>query len=152
METPWNSYENLDQYAILFPILPDYVSRDTIGPMPETLGLSKDVSPHLLKKIRAALASHFGRISLSYAERTYVADPIQSRWFGMTDRIDDIYDYGRTRLESYVSAGLESVKSDEAYQDLSMQFFFRNLVAFDASKPYLNSAIYVKLRLYLGLR
>src|SRR4051812_19307061 len=80
------------------------------------------------------MVAHRMGIGLGYAEKRYVQDAKESRWFGLTDRIDQLFDYGQTRLRLYVSFISELPKQENSYQGLSMQFFYRNLAGFEAAK------------------
>src|SRR5215813_14085826 len=123
-ERPWHSDENLEQYETLFPVIPDYTAHYTIGGrVGPRIGLPNKNSLRLRKGILAALIAYQAGLSLSYAEKRYAAEPTESRWLGLTDRIDKIYDFGRSRLGYYVSFGLDLPKKEGTFQDLSMQFF-----------------------------
>ncbi|MDB5600192.1 MAG: hypothetical protein JWN71_2236 [Xanthobacteraceae bacterium] len=125
----------MERYEALFPVLPDYVAHYTVGgKYTPRIGLPNKQALGLTKKILAAIISSQTGIAATYAEKRYGSDPTESRWLGLTDRIDDLFNYGQKRLNSYISAGMEMPKKKGSYQDLSMQFFYRNLAAFDASK------------------
>lgn len=131
---PWHSSEDSSKYNSLFPLLPTYVVRRTLGIRHVQIGLDQEPAPDLRRNLLAAMISHRMRIGLSYAEKRYVQDAKESRWFGLTDRIDEIFDYGQTRLRLYVSFISKLPKQESSYQDLSMQFFYRNLAGFEAAK------------------
>jgi hypothetical protein len=133
--TPWNSFDEMEQYNSLFPLLPDYVAHYTLGgkffpqvglPNKESLDLANDI-------LTVFICNQLG-ISFAYAKKRYLKEISSSRWLGLTERIDYIYQLGQNCLGSYVSFGLDLPFKDDSLQDLSMQFFFRNLVALDAAK------------------
>jgi hypothetical protein len=67
---PWNSYERVEQYDCLFPVLPDYVAHYTIGgDLSEKVGLEDARSLHLAEDMLAALIANQMGISLSYAKK-----------------------------------------------------------------------------------
>lgn len=129
---PWHSNEDGQSYKSLFPLLPNYVVQRTVGIRNLRVGLSKDVPDDLRSKILAALVSFRLGVELSYAEKRYVQPSVSSRWLGLTDRIDDIYEYGQSRLEKYAISLTQRARGN--LQDLSAHFFYRNVGAFDASK------------------
>lgn len=132
---PWNSRTRVAQYELLFPTLPDFVAHQTVGgKLSQTIGLPDSRSPHLAEDILAALIANQMGLSLAYAKKNYVTPFTESRWLGLTRRIDALFKLGQDRLKSYVSFGLDQPKEENGLQDLSMQFFFRNVVAFDAAK------------------
>lgn len=132
---PWNSHENAEQYDCLFPLLPDYVAHYTIGgKLSPRIGLPDKNSLHLAEDMLAMLIANQMGISLAYAKKRYAKDFTQWRWLGITDKIDRIYKEGRDGLGWYASFGLDLPKKDNSFQDLSMQFFFRNLASLDAAK------------------
>lgn len=131
---PWHSYEDSSKYDSLFPLLPQYIVRQTLGIHNLRVGLDREPDSELRQNLLAAMAAYRGRIGLDYAKKRYVHEATESRWLGLTDRIDNLFSYGQTRLQRYVSLGLEAPKHTDFYQDLSMQFFFRNVVAFEAAK------------------
>jgi hypothetical protein len=133
---PWHSYEPMERYESLFPLLPDYVAHYTIGGkrLPR-IGLSNKSDLQFRKVILAALLAFRMQIGISYAEKRYATDPSVSRWLGLTDRIDQIYNEGRKYLDWYLSFGRDhNVSSDGSVRDLSWQFFYRSIGSLDAAK------------------
>jgi hypothetical protein len=133
-KTPWHSEESTERYDCLFPILPDYVAHYTLGgKLAPKIGITKH-SLELASKITSVqIADRLG-ISVAWAEKRYSPEESKTRWLGLTDQIDTLFEHGRSRLGYYVSFGLDLPKREETYEDLYMQFFFRNVAAFDASK------------------
>jgi hypothetical protein len=126
-----NASNNISAYFLFCLIM----SLTTIGgKYSEKVGLPSGRSLYLAEDILTALIANRMGISLSYAKKRYVSPFTESRWLGLTDRIDQLFSYGREQLRWYVSFGLDEQKEADSYQDLSMQFFFRNVVAFDAAK------------------
>jgi hypothetical protein len=136
-EQPWHSYEPIERYDSLFPLLPDYVAHYTIGGkrLPR-IGLSSKLDLGFRKGLLGALLADRMQIGISYAEKRYAKDPIESRWLGLTDKIDQIYNEGQKYFGCYLSFGKDQIKSaDDPTQDnLSWQFFFRTLGSLDAAK------------------
>jgi hypothetical protein len=111
--TPWHSDERMERYNSLFPILPEFVAHYTVG-------LKRGGTPD---------------IGTEYAKRRYTEETDQSRWLGLTDRIDLIYEEARKYLSWYFSFQKDQIDGDElSYRDLSSQFFYRNLGSLDAAK------------------
>ena len=132
---PWNSDESLQQYESLFPPLPDFSTQHTLGgKFGPKIGLPDRHSLWIAEDILAALIAHQMEISVAYARKRYVSDFTEWRWLGLTDRIHQIYQEGRTGLGYYASFGLDLPKKKNSFEDLSIQFFFRNLASFDAAK------------------
>jgi hypothetical protein len=131
---PWHSYENSERYESLFPPLPDFVAHRVLRLRELQIGLSKSAPNGVVRPLLAGLIGYRLGIGLSYAEKRYATDPTQSRWLGLTDTIDRLFDRGQNRLRLYVSFGLDAEKKPGSYQDLSMQFFYRNVIGFDAAK------------------
>jgi hypothetical protein len=126
----------MERYDSLFPILPDFVAHYTVGlKHGNTVGLPDKHSLGLRRDILAALvADEFG-ITAEYAKRRYTKETDQSRWLGLTDRIDLIYDEGRQYFGWYLSFERDQIGSDyRDFRDLSSQFFYRNLGSLDAAK------------------
>jgi hypothetical protein len=71
--TPWHADERMERYNSLFPILPEFVAHYTVG-------LKRGGTPD---------------IGTEYAKRRYTEETDQSRWLGLTDRIDLIYEEAR---------------------------------------------------------
>jgi hypothetical protein len=136
-EQPWHSYEPIELYESLFPLLPDYVAHYTLGGkrLPR-IGLSSKHDLGFRRSLLAALLADRMQIGLDYAEKRYAKDPVESRWLGLTDRIDLIYNEGQKYLGLYLSLGKDQIRSvDDPPQDnLSWQFFFRTLGSLDAAK------------------
>jgi len=133
---PWHSDEDIGRYESLFPPLPNYSVKYQIGnhDLGIVIGLS---DKHLLSFagdiLNAIIARQMG-LSFSTVKQRYSREFTESPWLGLTDRIDNIYKYGIDRLRQYVSCSIDAAKSAESYQELSMQFFRRSLVSFDAAK------------------
>ena len=134
--TPWHSYESIELYNSLFPILPEFVARYTVGlERGDEVGLPDKHSLRLRRDILAALIADKLSIGTAYARRRYTEERDQSRWLGLTDKIDAIYNEGRKYLGWYISFERDQIpKNDESFRDLSMQFFYRSLGSFDAAK------------------
>jgi hypothetical protein len=136
-EQPWHSYEPIERYESLFPLLPDYVAHYTIGGkrLPR-IGLSNKHDLGFRKGLLAVLLAYRMQIGISYAEKRYAKDHVESRWLGLTDQIDLIYNDGQKYLGSYLSFGKDQIKSidDPSQENLSWQFFFRTLGSLDAAK------------------
>jgi hypothetical protein len=134
--TPWHSDERMERYNSLFPILPEFVAHYTVGlKRGGTVGLPDKHSLRLRRDILAALIADELDIGTEYAKRRYTEETDQSRWLGLTDRIDLIYEEGRKYLSWYFSFQKDQIDGDElSYRDLSSQFFYRNLGSLDAAK------------------
>lgn len=134
-EMPWDSHEDMRMYESLFPLLPNYVAHYTVGGRrsPE-IGLPNKNALHLLSDIKTVLIANNLGIGLTYAEKKYPTETAQSRWLGLTDRIDALFKEGSEGFRWYISFGMDAPKREGSLQDLSMQFFYRNVAAFDASK------------------
>jgi hypothetical protein len=136
-EQPWHSYEPIERYESLFPLLPDYVAHYTIGGkrLPR-IGLSNKYDLGFRKLLFAALLAGRMQIGISYAEKRYAKDSVESRWLGLTDKIDLIYNEGQKYLDWYLSFGKDQIKSaaDPSQDDLSWQFFFRTIGSLEAAK------------------
>lgn len=136
-EQPWHSFESIERYESLFPLLPDFVAHYTIGGkrLPR-IGLSSRLDLQFRRVLLAALLAGRMQIGLSYAEKRYAKDARETRWLGLTERIDRLYGEGQKYLSQYLSLGKDQIRdADDASQDnLSWQFFFRTLGSLDASK------------------
>ncbi|MGV7219526.1 hypothetical protein [Bradyrhizobium sp. UFLA05-112] len=136
-EQPWHSYEPIQRYESLFPLLPNFVAHYTIGGkrLPR-IGLSNRLDLQFRKVLLAALLASRMQIGLSYAEKRYAKDPLETRWLGLTERIDQIYGEGQKYLGWYLSFGKDQIKSvgDPSQDNLSWQFFFRTIGSLDAAK------------------
>ena len=134
--TPWHSYESIEQYNSLFPILPEFTAHYTVGlEHGEKVGLPNKHSLDLRRDILAVLIADRLGIGPAYAKRRYTDESIQSRWLGLTDRIDAIYKEGRAHLGWYISFRRDQIPDDDqSFQDHSLQFFYRNLGSLDAAK------------------
>jgi hypothetical protein len=133
---PWHSFEPMERYDSLFPLLPDYVAHYTIGGkrLPR-IGLSDKYDLHLRKRLFATLIAYRMEINTTYAEKRYPAEITESRWLGLTDRIDLIYGEGRKYLGWYLSFEKDQITSDDtSFRELSWQFFYRTVGSFDAAK------------------
>lgn len=132
---PWNSNEEMERYDSLFPLLPDYVAHYTIGgKYTPRIGIPDRPSFRLAEELFAVLIADQMRIGIEYARKRYVDDFTETRWLGLTDKIDALFQEGRRGFSWYISAGFDLPKREGSFQDLSMQFFYRNIAAFDASK------------------
>ncbi|MBU6462346.1 MAG: hypothetical protein KGL35_01125 [Bradyrhizobium sp.] len=136
-EQPWHSFEPIERYESLFPLLPNYVAHYTIGGkrLPR-IGISTKYDLVFRKGLLAALLASRMQIGIAYAEKRYAKDSVESRWLGLTDRIDSIFSEGRKYLDGYLTHGKDKVKSvnDPSQDNLSWQFFFRTLGSLDAAK------------------
>jgi hypothetical protein len=136
-EQPWHSYEPIERYESLFPLLPNYVAHYTIGGkrLPR-IGISNKYDLSFRRSLLAALLADRMQIGISYAEKTYAKDAVESRWLGLTDQIDSIFNEGRKYLDDYLAHGRDKVRSadDPSQDNLSWQFFFRTLGSLDAAK------------------
>lgn len=136
-EQPWHSFESIERYESLFPLLPDFVAHYTIGGkrLPR-IGLTSRLDLQFRRILLAALLAGRMQIGLSYAEKRYAKDALETRWLGLTERIDRLYSEGQKYLRQYLSYGKDQVRDpDDASQDsLSWQFFFRTMGSLDASK------------------
>jgi hypothetical protein len=136
-EQPWHSHEPIERYESLFPLLPDYVAHYTIGGkrLPR-IGLSSKHDLGFRRGLLAALLAGRMQIGIAYAEKRYAKESVETRWLGLTDRIDLIYTEGQKYLGWYLSFGKDQIKSadDPSQDDLSWQFFFRTLGSLDAAK------------------
>jgi hypothetical protein len=133
---PWHSYESMERYEALFPLLPDYVAQYTVGGgrLPR-VGLSCKQDLSLRKQLLSVLIADAMQISLSHAEKRYAEDPNASRWLGLTDKIDLIYGKGAKYLDNYLSFVKDQIERDSRpYSDLSWQFFYRSIGSFHAAK------------------
>jgi hypothetical protein len=132
-DQPWHSLEPVARYDSLFPLLPDFVAHYTIGGkrLPR-IGLSSRIDLQFRNVLLAALLAGRMQIGISYAEKRYAKDPLETRWLGLTDRIDNIYKDGRKNFEKYLSFGRD--QNDPSQDNLSWQFFFRTLGSLDAAK------------------
>lgn len=132
---PWHSTEEMEKYDSLFPLLPNYVAHYTIGLRHgPRIGISSIEDMHLSKQLRAVLVADAMQLSTPYAEKRYVKDSTETRWLGLTRKIDRLYRDGRHGFGWYLSYSKELEIPPNSYQDLSVQFFYRNLAAFDAAK------------------
>jgi hypothetical protein len=70
-EQPWHSYELIERYESLFPLLPDYVAHYTIGGkrLPR-IGLSSKYDLGFRKGLLAALFAGRMQIGIANAEKT----------------------------------------------------------------------------------
>jgi len=133
---PWNSDERFEQYESLFPVLPNYVAKHVLRPKfgPE-IGLPDSPSLHFAEDILTLLIANQMRVGFEYAKKKYGnRNFTEWRWLGLTNRIDSIYKKGRNGLGWYASLGLDLPKRPGSFEDLSIQFFYRNLASFDAAK------------------
>lgn len=134
---PWNSTETADTYRKWFPVFPDHSTFDTVGFGHELIGLSKHATLDLKKKALAAVIANKLGISLSYAEKRYVGmkDIDAPRDLGLSHKIDALFDKGHSSFCSYVEALRNAfVEDTETLDDLSNQFFYRNMAGLDAAK------------------
>jgi hypothetical protein len=132
---PWNSDEPIEHYQSLFPILPDYVAHYTIGGKRfPRIGLPDKSSLRFTQDILSVLVADRLQISVPWARKRYVSDVTGWQWLGLTERIDTLFSAGRDRLGTYVAFGRNFKKIEDSFQDLSIQFFYRNLGALDAAK------------------
>jgi hypothetical protein len=134
--TPWHSHESVELYNSLFPILPDFVAHYTVGlERGDKIGLPDKHSLRLRRDILAALVADKLGIGSAYAKRRYTEERDQSRWLGLTDRIDLIYNEGRTSFGWYVSFERDQIpENDKSFRSNSIQFFYRSLGSLDAAK------------------
>ncbi len=134
--TPWLSHESVERYNSLFPILPDFVARYTVGLQPgDRVGLPDKHSLRLRRDILAALVADRLSIGIAYARRQYTKEDDQSRWLGLTDTIDNIYSEGRKYLGWYISFERDQIpEGDKSFRTHSINFFYRNLGSLDAAK------------------
>jgi hypothetical protein len=135
-EQPWHSHEPIERYNSLFPMLPDFVAHYTVGlKHGEVIGLAGKHSLRLDRDLLAVLAADRLGISVAYARKRYVEESQQSRWLGLTDTIDSIYDEGRKDLSRYVSIESDQIpRNDQSFRTHAINFFYRNLGSFDAAK------------------
>jgi hypothetical protein len=137
VEQPWHSYEPIERYESLLPLLPNYVAHYTLGGkrLPR-IGISNKYDLSSRRTLLAALLADRMQIGISCAEKRYAKDAVESRWLGLTDRIDLIFNEGRRYLDGYLAHGREKVRSvdDPSQDNLSWQFFFRTLGSLDAAK------------------
>jgi len=91
-EQPWHSYEPIERYESLFPLLPDYVAQYTIGGkrLPR-IGLSSKYDLGFRRPLLAALLAGRMQIGIDYAEKRYAKDSIESRWLGQTTSLKIIF-------------------------------------------------------------
>jgi hypothetical protein len=136
-DRPWNSAEPSDSYRKWFPVFPNHSAFDIVGRDEEAIGLPKIATLDLKKKVLAATIAAKLRISLSHAEKRYVRefDIPPPRDLGLSRTIDHLFDQGHSQFCSYIESlkekcGVES----ETLDDLSNQFFYRNMVGLDAAK------------------
>jgi hypothetical protein len=134
--TPWHSHESIELYNSLFPILPEFVAHYTVGlERGDKVGLPDKHSLRLRRDILAALVADKLSIGTAYAKRRYTEERDQSRWLGLTDKINVIYDEGRRYFGWYISFERDQIpKGDDSFRDLSIQFFYRSLGSLDAAK------------------
>jgi len=132
-EQPWHSSEPIERYESLFPLLPDFIAHYTIGGrrIPR-IGIAKRADLQFRRGLLAALVAGAAQIGLSYAEKRYAKDATETRWLGLTEKIDRIYGNGRRYLGQYLSLGRST--GDPSQDDLSWQFFFRTIGSLDAAK------------------
>ena len=125
----------MGKYDSLFPLLPNYVAHYTVGgKIAPRIGIPDKHALHLLEDLKTVLIADNLGIGLSYAQKKYPSESTQSRWLGLTDRIDLLFKEGHDGFSWYISHGMDTPKREGSLQDLSMQFFYRNIAAFDASK------------------
>jgi len=135
--TPWHSSEASEKYNSLFPLLPNYAARYTFGgKLGPKIGLPDKNSLYLIDEILTLLIADRLQVSYATAKKRYPPEVTESRWLGLTDRIDTIFSYGRTRFSYYVSLLKDRPQIDGSYQDPSIQFFYRSLATFDASDAF----------------
>jgi len=134
--TPWHSDESIELYNSLFPNLPEFVAHYTVGlKRGDKVGLPDKHSLRLRRDILAALVADKLSIGAAYAKRRYTEERDQSRWLGLTDKIDVIYNEGRKYLGWYISFEESQIPAgDDSFRGLSIQFFYRNLGSLDAAK------------------
>jgi hypothetical protein len=134
---PWHSYEPMDQYDSLFPLLPDFVPHYTIGGdrFPQ-IALASKHDLQLRRQLLATLIADRMQIGIAYADKRYAKDSAESRWLGLTDRIDSIYKEGRDFLGWYLSLHRDEIATDnsKSFRELSWQFFYRTVGSLDAAK------------------
>jgi len=134
---PWNSTESAESYRKWFPVFIDHPTFDLVGFGEEAVGLSKYATLDLKRKILAAAIAHKLRISLTYAEKRYVRDEqiVQPRDLGLSRKIDRLFESGHSGLSSYVESLKDNFEDNSGtLDDLSNQFFYRNLAGLDAAK------------------
>jgi hypothetical protein len=134
--TPWHSHESLERYNSLFPILPEFVARYTVGlEHDDKIGLPDKHSLRFRRDILAILVADKLGIGTEYARRRYTEESSQSRWLGLTDKIDAIYSEGRKYLGWYISLERDQIPdNDKSFRTHSINFFYRNLGSLDAAK------------------
>ncbi len=134
--TPWHSHESVELYNSLFPILPDFVAHYTVGlERGDKIGLPDKHSLRFRRDILAALVADKLDIGSAYAKRRYTEERDHSRWLGLTDRIDAIFNEGRTSFSWYVSFERDQIpENDSSFRRNSIQFFYRSLGSLDAAK------------------
>ncbi len=134
---PWNSREPSESYRKWFPVFPNYSAFDTVGLGKEAIGLPTTATLALKRKVlTAAIANKLG-ISLNYAEKRYLsgADLTAPRDLGLSPTVDDLFDQGYSQFCFYIDA-LKEICSEgsNTLDDLSNQFFYRNMASLDAAK------------------
>lgn len=135
-EKPWHSSEPMARYDSLFPLLPDFVAHYTIGGtrLPR-IGIANKHDLDFRESLLASLLASRMQIGTTYAEKRYPIEVTSSRWLGLTDRIDTIFNEGRRLFDSYQSLERQEFSDEEPfYRDLPWQFFYRALGSFDAAK------------------
>ena len=134
---PWNSQEPAEIYRKWFPVFVDHATFDQVGFEDEAIGLPASVTPDLKRKVLAAAIAHKLGISIGYAERRYVRDESisQPRSIGLSRRVDSLFSLGNSALSSYVDCLKENFDYEaKTLDDLSNQFFYRNMVGLEAAK------------------
>lgn len=133
---PWHSDEPMERYDSLFPLLPDFVAHYTIGGkrLPR-VGIANKHDLHFRENLLASLLAQRMQIGTTYAEKRYPIEITGSRWLGLTDRIDTLYNEGRRLFDTYQTLEQKEFLDEELFhRDLPWQFFYRALGSFDAAK------------------
>jgi hypothetical protein len=136
IENPWNSKEPADSYRKLFPVFPNYAAFDTVGIGEESIGLPKYASKDLRKNVlAAAIASKLG-ITPAYAAKAYLKDATikEPRELGLTRKVDSIFNSGHEHFCNYVGSLKNNFGEPSTLDDLSNQFFYRNMAGLEAAK------------------
>jgi hypothetical protein len=134
---PWNSTEPAENYRKWFPVFIDHSTFDTVGFGEEAIGLPKAATLDLKRKVLAAAIANKLRISLGYAEKRYVGtdDITAPREVGLSHTIDNLFHEGHSLFCSYIESLKDSFDDNtKTLDDLSNQFFYRNMAGLDAAK------------------
>lgn len=133
--SPWHSTEAAESYRKSFPVFFDQPAFDIVGFDQEKIGLPITAILDLKKKVIAAAISNRLRISIGHAEERYVNNEEISppRDAGLSHKIDRIFDQGHSLFCEYVDELKKQIQS-HTLDDLSNQFFYRNIAGLDATK------------------